>query len=312
MALDISRLLVCPGCRTPIPPLAHRGEGEYRCGCGRPYALSRGIPRFVASEGYAKSFGFEWQRHRRTQLDDGPDGESERTFRQKTAFTPEALRHRLVLDVGCGMGRFAEVASRWGANVVAVDLSLAVEAARENLADRPNVAILQADCFALPFPSETFDAIYSIGVLHHTPDCAAAFRALVPLLKPGGTVAIWVYPEMDRWVRTASLYRRLTTRVPHRLLHALCYVAVPLYSLHRIPRLGGWTHRLLPTSMHPQASWRVLDTFDWYSPRYQSMHTPEEVRGWFAEAGLTTIHVLEALVAVRGMRPRGESLDARG
>lgn len=261
MPLDISHLLVCPACRTPLHSPGGWGDGERRCQrCGRPYGLIRGIPRFVESEAYAGSFGFEWRRHRRTQLDAGPGGESERTFRQKTALTPEAVRDRLVLDVGCGMGRFAEVASRWGGRVVAVDLSLAIEAAQANLGGRDNVAIVQADCFQLPFPPESFDVIYSIGVLHHTPDCRAAFRALVPLLKPGGTIAIWVYKHMRSWARVASAYRRVTTRLPHHLLHALCYIAVPLYYLHRIPRLGILTQMLLPTSLHPQASWRVLDT----------------------------------------------------
>jgi len=271
----------------------------------------------VESEAYAGNFGFEWQRHRRTQLDVGVDDESERTFREKTGFTPEALEGRLVLDVGCGMGRFAEVASRWRASVVAVDLSLAVESARANLADRPNAAVVQADCFALPFLEETFDVIYSIGVLHHTPDCAAAFRSLVPLLKPGGTIAIWVYGHMGYWGKVASVYRRVTTRIPHPVLHALCHMAVPLYYLHRIPRFGTVTQTLFPTSMHPRAAWRVLDTFDWYSPRYQSMHTCEEVRGWFADAGLTDIRVLDFPVSVRGERPvsqriSGTSGSARG
>lgn len=304
MPLDISNLLVCPGCRMRLPPLGKWGDGERRCeGCSRPYGLVRGIPRFVESEAYAGNFGFEWQRHRRTQLDIHENGESERTFRAKTDFTPEALRGRLVLDVGCGMGRFAEVASRWGASVVAADLSLAVESARANLADRANAAVVQADCFALPFPAATFDVIYSVGVLHHTPDCAAAFRSLVPLLKPGGTIAIWVYAHMGRWAAVANVYRRLTTRMPHRLLHTLCYAAVPLYYVHRVPRVGNVTQTLLPTSMHPRATWRVLDTFDWYSPRYQSMHDAEEVRGWFASVGLMDIRVLDVPVAVRGDKP---------
>ncbi|MFZ3245322.1 MAG: methyltransferase domain-containing protein, partial [Candidatus Acidiferrales bacterium] len=79
--------------------------------------------RFVDAEKYAGSFGFQWHKHAQTQLD-GPDNtESEFDFRQRTGFTPDELRGKLVLDVGCGMGRFAEVASRWGATVVGVDLS---------------------------------------------------------------------------------------------------------------------------------------------------------------------------------------------
>ncbi len=311
MRLDLEGVLACPACGAALPGLDQWKRDDTVCpGCGHAFRIIRGVPRFVASNNYATSFGFEWNRHRWTQLDDDTSRESEETFQAKTGLCPEEVADRLVLDVGCGMGRFADVVSRWGGQVVGVDLSEAVEAARANLKDRPNVRILQADCFRLPFVRESFDVIYSVGVLHHTPDCRAAFSALLPFLKPGGSLAIWVYAHMGRWVHFANLYRRLTTRMPHRLLYALCHLAVPLYHLHRVPRVGTITQTLLPTSMHPKASWRVLDTFDWYSPRYQSMHDPVEVRGWFEAAGLIDIRVLPAPVAVRGRRP-GRSERAR-
>jgi len=86
------------------------------------------------------------------------------------------------LDVGCGMGRFAEVVTRWGARVVGIDLSVAAKVAVKNLADREFVGF-QADVFALPFAPETFDCIYSMGVLHHTPDCEKAVKVLPQYLK---------------------------------------------------------------------------------------------------------------------------------
>jgi SAM-dependent methyltransferase len=304
MPLDIGDLVVCPLCHEPLRPFPLESDGTVNCsGCRRSYRTVRGVPRFVETDGYVGSFSFEWTRHRRTQLDDETSRESEATFRAKTGLGPDDVRGRLVLDVGCGMGRFAEVVSRWGAAVVGVDLSLAVESAYANLGGRPNVRFLQADCFKLPFAPGSFDVVYSIGVLHHTPDCAAAFRAIVPLLKPGGTLAVWLYPRMGTWERVARAYRRLTTRMPHRLLHALCYAAVPLYYLHRIPKMGAITQIILPTSMHPRARWRVLETFDWYSPAYQSLHDPEEIRGWCDAAGLTDVRLLETPVAVRARRP---------
>lgn len=252
---------------------------------------------------YVDNFSFEWLRHRRTQLDAGPGGESERTFRQKTGLGPEDVRGKLVLDAGCGMGRFAEVVSRWGAQVVAVDLSRAVEAARENLAGRDNVLICQADVRRLPFREGQFDFIYSIGVLHHTPDCEQAFRGLVRYLAPGGTIVIWLYEADGRfWERCSHFYRRLTVRMPPRLLHRLCYAAVPAYYLFRIPVIGRLLWTVLPMSQHPHPEWRVLDTFDWYSPRYQSKHTYPEVEGWFQSEGLTDIKRLQTPVAVSGIK----------
>lgn len=130
------------------------------------------------------------------------------------------------------MGRFAEVASRWGAKVVGIDLSKATEMAAQNLADRPDVLICRADLRQLPFAPRNFDYIYSIGVLHHTPDCKQAFKGLVPFLKPGGAIAIWVYSSYDKWYRMSDVYRKITTRLPARQLHALCRLTDPLYYVH--------------------------------------------------------------------------------
>src|SRR5512137_579366 len=128
MPLDISDLVVCPHCHEPLRPFPLEPEGVVSCsGCRRSYRTVRGVPRFVETDGYVRSFSFEWTRHRRTQLDDPASQESEATFRAKTELDPEDVRGRLVLDVGCGMGRFAEIVSRWGGSVVGVDLSLAIE-----------------------------------------------------------------------------------------------------------------------------------------------------------------------------------------
>lgn len=104
-------------------------------------------------------------------------------------FAPDAghdVRGRPVLDGGAGAGRYAEVVAGWDAEVVAIDLAGAIDVAAENLRGLPSTHFVQADLFALPFRSETFDMAYSIGVLHHTPDTAAAFREVAALVKKGG------------------------------------------------------------------------------------------------------------------------------
>lgn len=207
------------------------------------------------------------------------------------------------MDAGCGMGRFAEVCADAGAEVHAVDLSAAVEAAFRNLGHRPRVRIYQADIMNLPFPEASFDFIYSIGVLHHTPDTRAAFLKLPPLLKPGGAIAVWVYSRKLRFLWGSELLRKVTPSLPKSWLLKASRVAIPLYHIHRIPLIGTVTSVLLPTSMHPDPQWRWLDTFDWYSPKYQWEHTYEEVEGWFREAGLTKIRRGEFPVAVRGIGP---------
>lgn len=302
--LSVLRCITCQGL------LEDRGSKLACAGCGREYPQVNGIFRFVDEQQYAGSFGFQWHVHARTQLDTNASDRSERDFRQRTGWRPEDLAGKLVLDVGCGMGRFAEVATRWGAHVVGIDLSLAAEVAARNLAER-EAAIFQADVFHLPFAAESFDFIYSIGVLHHTPDCERAFKMLPGLLKPGGQIAIWLYSRYNRWYRMSDIYRKVTRRMPPRLLHALCYGVVPLYGTHqvlkRIPLVGRPASAalayMIPMAFHKDRTWRILDTFDWYSPWYQSKHTYEEVFRWFESCGLEDLKVIEQPIAVQGRRP---------
>lgn len=302
--LSLLRCISCRGC------LARRGDDLVCLGCARKYSQVNGVVRFVDEQQYAGSFGFQWHVHARTQLDGAESKRSERAFRRRTGFQPEDLAGKLVLDVGCGMGRFAEVATRWGAHVVGIDLSLAAEVAARNLAGR-EATIFQADVFRLPFAPGTFDFVYSIGVLHHTPDCERAFKQLPGLLKPGGRIAIWLYSGYNAWYRMSDVYRKVTRRMPPRMLYTLCYGVVPLYGIHQvlkhIPLVGRPASRALayaiPIAFHTDRQWRILDTFDWYSPWHQSKHTYEEVFRWFESCGLEDLRVIEQPIAVQGRRP---------
>jgi SAM-dependent methyltransferase len=214
------------------------------------------------------------------------------------------IEGRTVLDAGCGAGRYSEVLSRWGGRVVSMDLSDAVEACHRNLAPR-DVFVVQGDIFHPPLADESFDIIISVGVLDHTPDPKAAFKRLARLLRPGGSIGIWVYHayhDDTTRMKVAQVFRRLSRRLPGPALYALCHVAVPWYYLNQVPLLRSLTGRLWHCSDHPQWQWRVLDTFDWYSPRYQSHHTYSEVWNWFEQSNLTDIRTSEPPVAMTGRR----------
>jgi len=350
MKLRLANLLVCPACQVSLQLAITAREndeviaGQFQCSkCQGKFPIRDGIPRFVAGDAYASTFSFEWNRWRRTQFDTASRKTSESTFAASTGRGGEALRGKIVLDAGCGAGRYTDLAAQAGAEVVGVDLSLAVEVAHENLGKLPNCHFLQADLLHLPFPPGMFDSIYSIGVLHHTPNTRESFLRLVHTLKPSGEVAIWVYPRrrltetfryfpqqvnevlaqdvnfhipaqaeqiirrlapfLDWTMETASSIQRIfTSRLPTRWLYGLCHVAIPLYYLYRIPLF--YPLRLITKiAMDPDPEWRVLDTFDWYSPKYQWKHTYAEVREWFEEAGLEEVTILPRPVAMHGRKP---------
>lgn len=311
--LDLEREGACPRCRSPLVLDAR----AFSCrACRARWPIVRGVPRFVDSEHYVGSFGYQWRRYARTQVDRYGRGESEATFRAKTGLGPEDVSGRRVLDVGVGTGRFSDVVGRWGGVPVGADLSLAVESARRNLAPYQDALVVQADLFRLPFREETFDAVFSIGVIHHTPSTRDAFRAIARFVRPGGILAVAVYEDHPRFYRASTRFRRETTQMSHSLLHLLSHAAVAQYHVRDLlralggpfgPHLAGRFHEAFPVRDHEDPRWRVLDTFDWYSPRYQWKHTTEEVIGWFRELGFEDVRRLpeDTMVSVRGRRGAG-------
>ena len=276
------------------------------CPSDHTFPIAEGIPRFTPPSSYADSFGFEWTSFPRLQLDSDENQESAETFRAKTGFMPEDIAGRTVLDAGCGMGRFTHVVARWGADrAIGTDISRAVDSAGKNLEAFSSVALLQADLRSLPLPPGSFDIVFSIGVLHHTPDTFGALARIADLVKPGGTLAIWVYSKRLRWTLFGSeVLRPITTRMsPERLLRVVRWVTPRTRAIkQRVPGSKVALDLLLPTSNHPDSQWQVLDTFDWYSPRYQWKHTYDEVEGWFRRLGFEKIERLSVPVAVRGRR----------
>jgi SAM-dependent methyltransferase len=279
----LSDLLRCPGCRGPLAPVGEATRLECP-GCGATYPILSGVPR-LAGEAYVASFGRQWNRYDVARPD-----EDEATFRVKTGVDPRDLAGLLVLDAGCGGGRYARLAGRHGARVVGVDLSAAVEKAATLCADLPDVAIVQADLLELPLAEGAFDLAFSIGVLHHSPDPRRAFAQVAARVKPGGRLAAWLYRKNtppQEWLNAGL--RALTTRVPPRVLELLC---AGLGLLGGVPLWNRILNKVANFSNHPDWTLRVCDNFDWYAPRYQSHHTVAELLRWFTEEGFEDVSVL--------------------
>ena len=254
------------------------------------------IPTELDQSRTKSAYTLQWNRFRIIRPE-----EDQATFRARTGLSPADLAGTVVLDGGCGMGRYLRAAAEAGPKrLVGLDLSGAVYAARDLTRDFGCVSVVQGDLLRPPFAPGSFDHVYSLGVLDHTPDPRAAFLGLTRLLKPGGRIVVWVYPKERpalEWVMNA--HRAVSTRLPLSVLLALSRLSAPI---------GGWKRRLtaspsrivaragvvlnvltIGVSMHPDPEVRVCDTLDWYAPKFLTRHTLDEVRGWFADAGLVNL-----------------------
>jgi SAM-dependent methyltransferase len=320
-------LLCCPSCKAELEwePF-DRLEGELLAGdlackaCRERYPLRNGVPCFVASALHHDPFGLQWNQFRRTQLDSFTGVPiSRQRFFLETGWQPAELKGKLVLDVGCGAGRFAETVLATGARLVAVDSSSATDACLENLGGHDLLGVAQANLYRLPFRPKSFDFVYCFGVLQHTPDVKAAFMAIVEQLKPGGRIAVDVYPRS--WSNAANpkyWLRVLTKRMSsaHLLSAVRTWVPVllPLSTMvGRIPSAGRKLRRLIPVAnyegiyaLSPKqlCDWALLDTFDMLAPVHDHPISVSALRSWFAEADLGAVEVFKAGVLVgRAVKP---------
>jgi len=103
-----------------------------------------------------------------------------------------------VLDAGCGMGRYTKLISGLNTRAVGLDVSDAVDKAAKLW---PELPFVQADIAAPPFERETFDVVYSFGVLHHLPDPIRGWQTCFALVKPGGLLLGWMYSQHGGMLR---------------------------------------------------------------------------------------------------------------
>jgi len=310
-------VLACPRCGGSLS----REPAALRCAaCAFEYPVRDGIPRFVTdvtdpiAHRTRASFGYEWTHFTDWQ----PSGEIN-FLDYFTGLDLAALAGARVLDGGCGMGRHARQIAAHAGHVVAVDFSDAVETARRNVADCPNVDCVQADIFHLPLAPGAFDLVYSMGVVHHIADTDHAVRCLARRLKPGGRLRVYLYWRHTGWkgalLQVVSAARRITTRLPHGALRALCFalsmalwvgVVLPLRACTWL----GLDASSVPLFVYTRYPFQVLynDQFDRFSAPLEKRYSREEARALLVRAGLEQVTVTPRFGwLVDGTRPAGVS-----
>lgn len=354
-------LLRCPSCGARMSATAFEEnsahgerdiiEGLLSCACGARYPVIRGIPRVLrdaarlfpafhkrhvqaigstsasavdpisaverrAIDRTRESFGYQW-----THFSEMATDFRENFLLYISPVDETFFPGKLGIDVGCGFGRHIYNAANFGAEMIGLDISDAIESTRQNTEHLPNVHLVQADIYRPPFADGTFDFAYSIGVLHHLPDPEAAFRRVTALARPGGTVFIWVYSKsrvVSNWLLGCA--RAVTTRLPAPAQNAVSLVAAiidwaafvtPYRLLASVRGVAPVVDRVpLPRlkvySRYPfQVVW--ADWFDRLAAPIRFYYNQHDLEGWVTRARLLRTKI--SATGLFGWRAYGETSD---
>lgn len=265
-----------------------------------------GIFRFVLSGSYASLFGDQWKAYTKTQLDSysGIPISANRIDRC-LGDMKDQLAGKLVLEAGCGAGRFSEILLKRGAVLVSSDISEAVIANQANFPQDEKHMVIQADINAMPFADESFDVVICLGVIQHTPDSEQTIENLYRLVKKGGYLVIDHYCfNRSHYFRLAPLYRNWLKKRPaaetipytqklvkrflpwhkrfagSRIMSMLLNRISPVISYYRaFPQLND----------QQQEEWAMLDTHDSLTDWHKSFRSVTQIRSFLTQLGATDI-----------------------
>lgn len=283
-------------------------EGDQYISEGVTAEIINNIPRFVHSGSYASLFGDQWKEYKKTQLDSytgSPTSES-RLDRCLGVGLKDDLAGKVVLEAGCGAGRFTEVLLKKGAVLVSSDLSSAVEVNAENFPVSDKHLVIQADINNMPFADESFDVVICIGVIQHTPDTEKTIEDLYKLVKKGGTLVIDHYSyDRSNYLRLARLYRiflrKKTAEYTIPYTKKLVKKYLPLHKkVAKNKLLSVLLNRISPVvsyySVFPQFSeklqqeWALLDTHDSLTDWHKRFRNKKQITETLKNLGAVDIH----------------------
>jgi SAM-dependent methyltransferase len=212
----------------------------------------------------------------------------------------------LVLEVGCGSGRFLKYLSDKVGFLVGVDPSEALLAADKLIGANDKVLLVKASANDLPFVNESFDFVYSIGVLHHIPNTFKAMQACVDKLKKGGYFFTYLYYNLDNrgllfrsMFYLSNLIRKGVSRLPGQSKRLVCDVLaltlyVPFVSLNRLLKMLGVkesVRKRIPLYAYENKSFYIIrnDSLDRFGTPLEQRFTKKQIQEMMENVGLEEI-----------------------
>ena len=237
------------------------------------------------------SFGVEWNKYYPRLGWAAPESAAEiDNFLIATKAIPSFFADAIVIDAGCGNGRYIGILNKISVPpprlIIGVDLSHSVVLAATNCAQYDNVLFIRMDVNSLPDVIKApVDYVYSIGVLHHTPDAESAFYSLARCVKDRGFLSLFLYGRGNPILyKVNSVLRNYVLQAwPPRLVYYLCALMAIPAQLFRIKFFGPWMSDLINRCVF--VSPNVHNMFDAYTAGYTSFHERQEVEQWYRNAG---------------------------
>ncbi len=269
--------------------------------------VSGSIPRFVPGGGYASLFGDQWKQYKRTQLDSYTGSPiSANRLNRCLGDLAENLSGKLVLEAGCGAGRFTEILLKKGAKLVSSDLSTAVEVNAENFPVSDDHSIIQADINDMPYRNESFDVVICMGVIQHTPSPEITIKNLFALVKKGGSLVIdhYTFTRSDFLRFAAPVYRwflrKKSSAITIPYTQKLVKHYLPLHKkyahnkfmsmlLNRISPVISYYSVFPDLNNRLQEEWALLDTHDSLTDWHKNFRTKTQMTKILTDLDATAI-----------------------
>ena len=304
MKKSLFNLLQCPKCNSGE---LKNNDSHFDCmECLSSFTVEGNIPRFVSGE-YHSNFGYQWNQFSKVQLDSyNKTNLSESRRLNQSGANPLDFKDLNVLEIGAGNGRFTEILLKYGANVVAVDYSTAIDANYENNSlDNNRVIFIQADLFNLPVKIDSFDVVICYGVIQHTGDNEKALLELCRYPKKGGKLFIDIYSNglrhFNPWVYMIRPFFSLIKTSDEKRLEIVSkfvdfvfpfqifvlrflhnkkgFLKIFRYMVNRSPNSVYGINLFLDGKINCELAkeWSVMDTFDGWAPKHDH---PISKRAW--------------------------------
>ena len=249
-----------------------------------------------------EDFGSEWEKFDQSAM---PDEEREYYFDRYFSIFPwnELPADSLGFDAGCGSGRWALLVAPRVGHLHCVDPSIAIKIAQKNLQELPNCSFHHQTVSNMPFPDNSMDFGYSLGVLHHIPDTQQGIDDCVRKLKIGAPFLVYLYYAFDnqpfwfKWLwRISDIIRRAISNSPRLIKYLLTQIIAgvvyfPLARMAKILEKIGVSVHSWPLSAYRDQTFYSMrtDALDRFGTKLEHRFTKQQIQAMMEKSGLEDI-----------------------